>query len=185
MNDLLKQRICIQHDINYFLPILYEMVNQEIVGKEDFTIVELGVREGSSTIAFLSALENNKKGRLWSADLDPIMDSLATELINNGLWDYWYFWQGDSVDFSEFHFSDKQVDMIFVDTSHEYDQTVKEIAAWTPKLKVGGRMIFHDTLSRYDGVSVPIQNSLKNKKTKWSYYNIDVITGLGIMIKKS
>jgi hypothetical protein len=46
-------------------------------------------------------------------------------------------------------------------------------------------MIFHDTLSRYEGVSVPIENFLKTNGDNWDYYNIDVTTGLGMMIRKS
>jgi len=184
MNEKLIEIASIEHDINYFLLLLYEMTIS--MGKkkdDDFNIVELGVRGGSSTLAFLSALQKLDKGRLWSCDIDPLMEELNRKAIEGGLYDYWYFWQGDSVDFADSYFSKKQADIVFIDTSHEFEQTVKEIEKWHSKVKEGGKMIFHDTCSRYDGVSVPIQLFLENHQDEWDYYNIDVTTGLGVMTK--
>jgi len=184
MNDKLIEIASIEHDINYFLMLLYEMTVS--LGKrrdDDFTIVELGVRSGSSTLAFLAALEKLEKGKLWSCDIDPLMEELNRKVVEGGLYDYWYFWQGDSVAFGDSYFSRRQVDIVFVDTSHEFDQTVKEIEKWSPKVKEGGKMIFHDTCSRHGGVSVPIKLFLEKHGDEWSYYNIDVTTGLGVMTK--
>jgi len=185
MNIKLIEAASIEHDINYFLMLLYEMVVSYGTRKnDDITIVELGVRGGSSTIAFLSALEKLKKGKLWSCDIDPLMEELNRKVIDGGLYDYWYFWRGDSVEFADSYFSKRQVDIVFIDTSHEFSQTTKEIDKWSQKIKDGGKMIFHDTLSRYDGVSVPIELFVEKNSSEWDYYNIDITTGLGILTRK-
>lgn len=185
MNSKLIEIASIEHDINYFLMLMYEMAVS--IGKksdDDFNIVELGVRGGSSTIAFLSALEKLGKGKLWSCDIEPLQEELVQKVVEGGLYNFWYFWQGDSIEFPVAHFQNKRPDIVFVDTSHEYDQTVKEIEIWTPILKEGGRMLFHDTLSRREGVGIPVEQFVKNRKNRWDYYNIDVTTGLGVLTKK-
>ena len=40
---------------------------------------------------------------------------------------------------------DNSLDFIFIDADHEYASVVKDIAAWTPKLKPGGMISGHDT----------------------------------------
>ena len=41
-------------------------------------------------------------------------------------------------------FPNGSVDIIMIDTSHEYENTIREIDAWWPKLKLGGEMLLHD-----------------------------------------
>jgi predicted O-methyltransferase YrrM len=181
INKKLAQMIEEENDISYFLPILYEVSKN--IGKkttDDFNIIELGVRSGCSTIAFLSALCELKKGRLWSCDIEKT-DISFKNVTDAGLFNYWYFWEGDSIDFANF-IGNKIISLIFIDTSHEFAQTTKEIEVWAPKLKIGGKIIFHDTCSRREGVAIPIKNFLKKNKT-WEYYNIDISAGLGIMTK--
>lgn len=52
---------------------------------------------------------------------------------------------GDSAEAAS-QFLDVVFDMIMLDTSHEYDQTVAEFAAWLPLLSSGGIFWCHDYL---------------------------------------
>ena len=40
---------------------------------------------------------------------------------------------------------DGSLDFVFIDADHEYESVVKDIKAWTPKLKPGGMLSGHDT----------------------------------------
>ena len=58
-----------------------------------------------------------------------------------------------------------EIDLLFIDTSHEYEHTRREIEIWSPFLSATGTLIFHDTnmgkgiYSRTDGsVSVGWNN---------------------------
>ena len=42
---------------------------------------------------------------------------------------------------------DDKVALIFVDGSHDYDEVKLDLELWTPKMKDGGCMAFHDTVN--------------------------------------
>lgn len=44
------------------------------------------------------------------------------------------------------NYPDNEFAMIFIDSEHTYEAGSKDIMAWTPKLKSGGFMVFHDYL---------------------------------------
>ncbi|KKK62149.1 hypothetical protein LCGC14_3007230, partial [marine sediment metagenome] len=43
-------------------------------------------------------------------------------------------------------------DFVFIDANHSYECVVKDIKAWTPKLRPGGMLSGHDFSDRYSGV---------------------------------
>lgn len=100
------------------------------------TIIELGVRSGISTIAWLHGL--NGRGHLWSVDIQP-----RPELIPDV--DNWTFIQADDCSDEVLDQLPEQVDIVFIDTSHAYDQTLRELELYYPRVKAGGRIFLHDT----------------------------------------
>jgi len=50
------------------------------------------------------------------------------------------------------------IDFIFIDGDHSYNACKADIAAWTPFVKRGGVIAFHDFGSRADGVTRAISN---------------------------
>lgn len=182
LNQALVEAISNESDINLFLSIIYLLADTAIrqSKNEEPCLIELGTATGNSTIALLSAIEHNNRGKLFSIDIDKC-DYAEQRIIQAGLYNYWYFTLNDSVNYaSQFN---KECDLVFIDTSHEAEQTEKEIVAWSEKVRLGGYIIFHDTMSRYSGVSIPIQNWLKKNKKNWKYYSIDAAAGLGVMTK--
>lgn len=182
MNEALVDAISSDSDINMFLSVIYLLARKAIreSNEECPTLVELGVATGNSTIALLSAIEQQDKGRLYSADivLCPHAEARATKA---GLYKHWHFRQRNSIDYAiDF---DKQCDLIFIDSSHEADQTIREIEVWAPMLRVGGFIVFHDTMSRPDGVAEPIAQWLEGRERWWKYSSIDAGAGLGIMTR--
>lgn len=100
------------------------------------SVLELGTRTGVSTIAWLHAL--NGVGHLTSVDIDgcpPI-----------GEHEHWTFIQGDDEDPAII----RQVaatapDIVFLDTSHHYQHTRRELAIYRWVVKPGGIIVCHDT----------------------------------------
>jgi predicted O-methyltransferase YrrM len=106
------------------------------------TVIELGVRSGNSTSAFLYAAEQND-GHVYSVDIDRA----KLPWLGHARWT---FMQGDDLDLAD-DLPDG-VDVVFIDTSHHYGQTLAELDRYVPKVKAGGVVLLHDTeLERPDG----------------------------------
>jgi hypothetical protein len=111
-------------------------------------IVELGTRGGVSTRALLAAAEV-ADAHLLSVD---IVDCPLTDIPDRFL-PRWSFVRADDVAFAGQPFADfcqarglpAAAEAILVDTSHRYDHTRQEIAAWLPRLAPRGVIMFHDT----------------------------------------
>ncbi len=106
-------------------------------------IVELGVRNGSSTFA-LERVAKLCGSTLVSVDIEDCKIESTYERR--------YFVQEDDISFgSRFpawcreNRIDSKVHVLFVDTSHEYEHTVQEIDTWFKHLDDSAIVIFHDT----------------------------------------
>ncbi len=113
------------------------------VSYENVQVLELGTRKGNSTLAFLAAAEKTN-GHVWSndilkADKDP--KGMAKWSPNK----YWTFVHGDDMDPVVQEQFPTQVDVLFIDTSHEYEHTLHELHAYMPRLTPDGVALFHDT----------------------------------------
>jgi predicted O-methyltransferase YrrM len=108
-------------------------------------IVELGTRGGESTRALLAAAQESDATML---SLD-IGDSGDLDLPYRKRWN---FVQADDVAFGKERFTtwcgehhlEPKAEVIFLDTSHEYEHTKQELEVWMPHLREGGVMILHD-----------------------------------------
>jgi len=89
--------------------------------REAKVIVEFGVRGGVSTWALLNGLPRN--GHLWSVD---IIDCVVPRRVSQNR--RWTFIVGDDLDPTIQAQLPSHADLIFIDTSHTYEQTVKELA---------------------------------------------------------
>lgn len=117
-------------------------------------IVELGTRGGESTFVF------ERAARLCGARLLSVDIADCSRISQYEKWD---FVQSDDVAFAGKFGAwcaakglKPEIDVLFIDTSHEYGHTVREIAAWFPFVARAGKVIFHDTnlkylISRKDG----------------------------------
>ncbi len=109
-------------------------------------IVELGTRGGESTRALLAAAYYCRSTVL-SVDIDPRPDLALPEDVP------WQFVQSDDVEFGQRHFGEwcdtrgltPKIDLLFIDTSHHYDHTVREIDTWFRFLADDATVLFHDT----------------------------------------
>lgn len=112
-------------------------------------VVELGCYVGWTSAHFALGLQAAGGGTLWCVDaeerfLTAAHDNLARLNLNTGV----EFIHGFSLDAAVLARLPGQVDLLFIDTSHEYQPTLDEIAAYLPRLAPGGMIALHDSLSQ-------------------------------------
>jgi len=116
-------------DISSHLPTLYA----HTVLQNPQLIVELGVRGGESTRAFIDV-----GCRLIGVDINncdyPVNDKRK-------------FYKIDDITFAQSHqpYLKNSINILFIDTSHLYKHTLDEITSFLPLMADQSLMIFHDT----------------------------------------
>lgn len=157
-------------DIYEHLEYLYDTVIQ----MRPRTILELGVRGGESTRAFAEACQDleleGTPPRLISID---IMD--CSRVCN---YPNWIFMQGDD---RAFMFK-SPVDILFIDTSHEYVHTIQELELYSPAVVSGGKIIMHDTALKE--VWDAIEYFLKHSPAEFKFENRPNCNGLGTLTRE-
>lgn len=132
LHDDYQARASQPSDIVDHLPTLYERTSIE-----GATIIELGVRTGNSTAAFLAAAERYG-GHVWSVDIT--YPAVPVEWFDT---DLWTLTVGD--DLLVAGLLPDAVDVLFIDTSHHFAHTLAELRTYGPKVKPGGVILLHDT----------------------------------------
>lgn len=117
----------IHEHLGYMVDLCIELNAQEII--------ELGVRQGVSTTAWLHGLDQTD-GHLWSVDITGRPELHSPR---------WTFVQGPDTDPETLAKLPEMVDVVFVDTSHAYQHTIEELALYFPRVRPGGRIVLHDT----------------------------------------
>lgn len=122
------------------------------------TILELGVRNGDSTVAWLMALAHVSSGELWSVDIAPCpLPQFAG----------WRFILGDDLDPAVSAQLPASIDVLFIDTSHAYEHTLSELALYGPRVRRGGFIVCHDTENEHPeehGEPIPPQEPFPVKR---------------------
>lgn len=120
-------------DIQDQLPALFDRACRY----ERVRVCEFGVRTGESTAAFLAAAEATG-GHVWSYDIDePRVPSWWLESP------LWTFTRASSLEVDA-----PECDVLFIDTSHTYADTVAELERLVPLVTPGGVVLCHDTRLR-------------------------------------
>lgn len=137
------QRLAQWSDVQYCMPRMYETALRYPEG----AVLELGVRSGNSTSAFLAAAEKTS-GHVWSVDTVP--PEVPRHWAGS---DLWTFIQGDDLTLDP---PVTAFDVVFIDTSHHYAHTLTELRRFVPLVKPGGTVLLHDTLlAHVDGEDLP------------------------------
>ena len=120
------------NDIRDHLPRLFEAARG--------TVLELGVRGGVSTSAFLAGIETHG-GELWSIDIDPTCETVFAGHPA------WHFVCADSRNRAAVETAGLRppIDVLFIDTLHTYEQVRDELRVWMPAVRTGGTVFLHDT----------------------------------------
>jgi cephalosporin hydroxylase len=175
-------------DIVEHLPTLVKTV-EELDAKK---VIEVGVRYGVSTIAWLYALQN--RGFLWAVDVSypvPAPGSDVNLLDPQGgltVLPHWLFLLGNGTSKQVLDALPKKVDIVFIDTNHVYSQTLVELELYYPRVRKGGRILLHDTAIEDTGnrgdepkVSYPVRTAVEEfcEKYDLKWDNVTNCNGLG------
>jgi predicted O-methyltransferase YrrM len=109
-------------------------------------VVELGVRQGNSTDAFVRALSNRENGRLIS--FDPAFKEMLLSHIfmenHNDFWTFHYITGEEG--YEKFKDQITNIDFLYIDTDpHSYQQTKIWLNNyWIHNVRPGGFVVFDD-----------------------------------------
>ena len=122
---------------NYkYISKLKSFFYEDIKNLKNITILEFGVREGNSTKFFLDICDKND-GKLYSVDIND-----CSHLFKNEKWKFIHS-SDDSFD-KVIKESDKNFDLIFIDSFHDPNHVKKLIFYYFQFLKKNGVMIIDD-----------------------------------------
>jgi cephalosporin hydroxylase len=130
LDEIYAQRCATWSDIQHHLRYIHDTV----VEQNAQTVVELGIRSGNSTAAFMAAVQKTG-GHLWSVDVAT--PSWPLEFYGR---DFATLIIGDDLAVAD-RLPD-QIDVLFIDTSHHYEQTLAELNLYGPKATM---ILLHDT----------------------------------------
>ncbi len=100
--------------------------------------VELGTCGGGASLTVAS---RNSGTKVVSIDLDKYPQVAGIEELCSNF----FFYKGDSIAMAEKLGPDLAlIDLLFVDTTHTYEQTMGEYKAWLPYMRKGGVICFDD-----------------------------------------
>lgn len=135
--DEYSARVRLDSDIHDEMPYLLRRAE----GYQRVRVLELGVRTGQSTSAFLAAAAR-VHGHVWSIDINP--PDVPGHWRTCG---YWTFRLGNDMDVSpELEGGwPHRFDVLFIDTSHELLHTLGELRRFVPFVAPGGVVLCHDT----------------------------------------
>lgn len=162
-----------RHHIAHYLPVLFGTAARYPGAR----IVELGCDVGDSTVALLAAAEL-AGGHLWSVDINPDCGFTSTYAQCPGPWT---FVIGDSTHRSTAERTLRKIDVLFIDSSHQYDQTRQELWLWLPRMAPGGVVLLHDTNKpgTHDRVREALDEVLPGRGLSW--YEHPGENGLGVI----
>lgn len=111
-----------------------------VLGSESKTIVELGVRNGDSTLPLtLGAYHND--GHVYSVDINKSEYVLPKVLSDNQT-----FHKGDAIEFLENWDKTKPIDLVYVDDWHSYEHVKRELEILDSLVSPNTIIILHDLM---------------------------------------
>lgn len=108
-------------------------------------VIELGVREGGTTLPLLTAAKMNN-GTLYSVDINKTTFTPPSELKK-----HWKFTQQDAIQFLEKWDTSLDVGIVYIDDWHSYSHVKKELELIDKIVSPSSIILIHDLM--YGGTS--------------------------------
>lgn len=146
----------------------YDRVASEL--PHDCRVCEVGIADGESALYLANSLHVlGKRFKMYMVDNMDYgkynqMKTIYENIIKSGLGEYIEVIPEDSIAASKL-FNDNYLDFVFVDTSHEYEETKDSIRAWYPKLKDERILGGHD-YNLYEGVKKAVEEVIPRRITR-------------------
>ena len=153
-----------------------------IMGNNINNIVQFGHYMGFSTLLIGFMLRHmHYKKTFITIDIDKNASEYTQQWIDKAnLEDYCYIITGDSADKTHVEFAlsffNGNPNFIIIDSSHQYEHTLKELTTWYPVLQESGLIILHDAgvfASNYN--SSGVLKALDEWKMKNSQADVAII----------
>jgi|TARA_B100001971_G_scaffold65136_1_gene59896 predicted O-methyltransferase YrrM len=148
-----------------------------IIEKKAKTIVELGTRNGESTIALVEGAKKTN-GKVFSFDLDPCLEA-KKRIKSLNLDSYWSFKQSNSLDVDW----KSEIDHLFIDSSHKYSETLAELKKFEPYVRNGGVITLHDIVTCPEVMNA--MDKYFEKRSDIMIYRFFNNHGLAVIVKNS
>ena len=107
-------------------------------------IVEIGTYLGGSAIILESG-----GGNVYTIDINETPDIPRTKFIK-------IIGKSSDIGWGE------TIDLLFIDGDHQYDSVREDLKKWLPRVKVGGKVVFHDYDS-HSGVTLTVHRAIEDK----------------------
>jgi predicted O-methyltransferase YrrM len=130
------------------------------VGSKGKTILELGVRNGDSTLPFLLSAKMND-GKLYSVDINETIFVAPDELKP-----YWEFTKMDAIQYLENWDVSKSLDIVYIDDWHSYDHVKKELEILDRLVSPSTVILVHDLM--YGGTCPFYHSDITLKDGQWA-----------------
>jgi predicted O-methyltransferase YrrM len=160
-------------DISLHLPLLALLVREFDLK----AIVELGTRNGNSTIALLEAA-TAIGGQVLSVDVEPCLDA-RRRIKEAGFDSMWQFVQADDMSLGP-PIVPVPIDLLFIDTSHIYSHTIAELNKYYSYLRDGSWIVMHDYVE-FPGVNRAVREFVEKMSQSASFYPFVHQNGLAVM----
>jgi len=177
--DLVEKLSKRETDINSHLWALFNLV----VDLKAKMVVELGA--GQSTYVLLAAAKETG-GEFYSVDLDPSAHQRGFP-EGKGILQRepcYHFIGGNDMEIVKTW--NQEIDLLFIDTSHQLQHTYDELKEWGKWVRVGGKIAMHDTYhTRGHAVDcrVGLENFLKDNPGLYSAIHNQDQGGFSVLTK--
>lgn len=163
-------------------PSVSQFLGRLIHAKRAQKVIELGCFTGWSTVHMAYALSQSGSGRIYYLDREPRFLARATDnLLRHGLAQWGEPVEGMADSPAVLSRLPASIDIVFIDTSHDYRPTLQEIDLYGRRLVRGGCLVLHDSISA-PGVRRAV---LENRERYWVHtFATERSNGLTVMFPR-
>jgi len=129
-------------------PSVGRFLSQLVFYRKPDVVVELGCFAGWASAHMAMALQANGHGKLYCVDCDQkYLNAAVRNLERLGLGGVTNALFGKSTEATLVAGLPNKIDILFIDTSHMYRDTLDEILLYSPRIGETGLMVLHDSIS--------------------------------------